>query len=127
QVVRDEDRRVLRTKVTARKGLEREEEREADLAALGHPTKPGLVREERELVGLKGDRPVVVTAEGGEEADLGGEPANEVLLAALDDPEHVLRARGGVRIRGRIRGRRSVAVVAASIRRGGRGGRGSRL
>ncbi|GEL75605.1 hypothetical protein [Myxococcus virescens] len=87
EVVRDEDGRVAVAQVAAGEGLEGEEEREAHLAALRHPPESGAVAEKGLLVRLQHHGFVVVLAQPGDEARLGGEPLGEVVLGALDDAE----------------------------------------
>ena len=67
--------------------LEREEEREADLAALVDPPEPRAVGEELALVRLEDDGLVVVGHQRRDEPRLRHQPLLELLLGALDDPE----------------------------------------
>ncbi len=60
QVVAHEHAGVLLAEVTSGERLEREEEREAHLPALGDPAEAAAVLEEPELVGIKHDGFVVV-------------------------------------------------------------------
>jgi hypothetical protein len=87
EVVAHEDAGVLLPQVAAGQGLQREEEREADLAALGDPAEAGAVLQEGHLVGLEHQGLVVEAGEPAQEAPLGRQPFSELLLAALDDPQ----------------------------------------
>ena len=87
EVVADEDRRVLLAQVAAGQRLQREEEREADLAALRDPAEPGAVLQEVQLVLLERDGLVVVREQALGEAPLGADPVRELLLGALHDPK----------------------------------------
>ena len=87
EVVGDEHRSVAVTQVAAGEGLEGEEEGEAHLAALRHPSEAGVVVQHGLLVGLQHHRFAVVVAQAGDEARLGGQPLGEVVLGPLDDAE----------------------------------------
>jgi hypothetical protein len=84
---RHEHRGVPVPEVAPRQRLQRRNEGEAHLPALGDPPEAAAVLQECDLVGLKHDGFTVVVAQPADEPRLGGEPISEVVLCALDDAE----------------------------------------